>query len=112
MEKPPLVLTTLTRRGGGGGGSSFLTKVSLTKGYDFCSKALPTKEQDFEVYSLFSHACYDVFKKKKRKTGKKKKKSPNKTPATFKANSLYVKNLKLLLLKGPRGKHELFAQSW
>lgn len=68
--------------------SAFLTKVSLTKVYDFCSKALPTKERDFEVDSLFSHACYGFLRKKKRK-GQKNFKNP-KNSTTFMANSLHV----------------------
>lgn len=83
--------------------SPCLTKVSLTKVYDFCSKALPTKEWDFEVDSLFSHACYGFLKKKK-KTEK---------PYYLLANSLYAhtKKLKILLFTGPQVKYQILPPS-
>lgn len=37
-------------------------KGPIDTGYDFCSKALPTMQQVFEVLSLFSHACYAFLK--------------------------------------------------
>lgn len=84
VERPRFILMTLTR--GGRRHSSCLTKVSLTEVYDFCSKELPTKERDFEVYSLFSHACYGFLK-----TKKTKKKDKKKISTIFMANSLYIK---------------------
>lgn len=90
-QNPPFVLMTLTR----GGGKAFITshKGFIDQVYDFCSKALPTKQQDFEVRSLFSHACYGFFKKKKKMMKK---------PYSLMVNSLYKKNLKILLLPGPQ----------
>jgi hypothetical protein len=53
--------------------------------YDFCSKALPTMEQVFEVLSLFNHACYGFLKTMAKK----------KLPTAFMANSLHRTNPKI-----------------
>jgi hypothetical protein len=65
----------------------------------FCSKALPTIEQDFEVDSLFSHACYGFLEKMTKKL-------------LLLWPVLYMyKKLKILQLKGPQVKYQIHSPS-